>query len=244
MTLYRTRGFGIESGLAAVFAVALAFGSAPFSLSQADEMATEMTPAPATVVEVLEQLNARALDEEGEPTGAPTYHTMMALLHASGLVDELGLGADFACAVPEDAMAEETDMAAEEAAMVERSPMTVFVPDDAALEGLSDDVKARLASEQAAALAMVQAHTIADEVTFAAVRNSQRWFTTGGGAKLRISGLQGSMIINPGSAADMRPMGEHALCAGDGPVFVLHFMDEAMAFDLPPEEAEEEAAAG
>ena len=237
MMLSRFLGYRSGMGGTACMAVMLALAGAWLSsASQAEEAEVTMTAGPATPVEVLAQLNDAAIDEEGEPTGDPTYHSMMTLLHLSGLVDEHGLGADFACAMPEEAMTEE--MAEAESMMPERSPMTIFVPNDATIAGLSDDVRMRLGDDPEAALAFVHAHTIAEDVSFNAVRSSLRWFRTVSGAQLQITGIQGHMVISPATPSHIRPKGSHVLCADEGPIFVLQFLNNTMDFALPePQEA-------
>ena len=223
----------LRCGSAAVAVVCMAalvlFSGAPIaSLAQADDM----EPGPSTVLGVLDQMNGLAIDEEGEPTGAPTYGVMANVLLTSGAIDSLGLGASFTCSVPEDAMS------GEEAVMADRPPMTIVVPSDAALGALSDDVTARLTGDAAAGAAFVAAHTIADEVRFATVRSQQRWFRTMAGDLLQVSGLQGTMVFNPNSSSVVWPDGAQSLCAENGPIVVMIFTDKALTFDLPdPEEA-------
>ncbi len=223
----------LRCGSAAVAVVCLSApvlfsGTLVSSLAQADDMES----GPSTVLGVLDQMNGLAINEEGEPTGAPTYGVMANALLTSGAIDSLGLGADFTCTVPEDAMS------GEEAVMADRPPMTIVVPSDAALGALSDDVVARLADDPAAGTAFVAAHTIADEVRFATVRGQQRWFRTMAGDLLQVSGLQGAMVFNPASSSVVWPDGAQSLCAENGPIVVMIFTDKALAFDLPvPEEA-------
>ena len=223
----------MRCGSAAVAGICLAalvlFSGTPLlSSAQADEM----EPEPTTVLGVLDQMNGLAIDEEGEPTGAPTYGAMASLLLTSGAIDSLGLGANFTCNVPEDAMS------GEEAVMADRPPMTIVVPSDAALGALSDDVTARLAGDPAAGAAFVAAHAIANEVRFATVRGQQRWFRTMAGDLLQVSGLQGTMVFNPASSSVVWPDGAQSLCVENGPIVVMIFTDKALTFDLPdPEEA-------
>ena len=212
--------------LVCLAALVLLSGAPVSSSARADDM----EPAPSTVLGVLDQMNGLALDEEGEPTGAPTYGVMANVLQASGAIDSLGLGADFACTIPAD------PMSGEEAVMADRPPLTIVVPSDAALGSLSDDVMARLASDPAAGVAFVSAHAIADDVRFATVRNQQRWFRTMAGDLFQVSGLQGTMVFNPVSSSVVWPDGAQSLCAENGPIVVMIFTDKALTFDLPPPE--------